>query len=85
MADEIKTVELPDVPPSITQLKSEQESKMFGVTIRGWIAIEVVTVVCVMSLLKIKVEEPVYTLVISVCSFYMGSKMSTMVKQGEKQ
>lgn len=76
MAEE--PIQMPDLPPNLQNLKSEQESKLFGVTIRGWIAIEVVTVVCIMSLLKIKVEEPVYTLVISVCSFYMGSKMTSM-------
>lgn len=54
------------------------ESALFGVTMRGWIAVSLVATVCVMSLLKIKVEEPLYTLVMMAVSFYLGSKSSMM-------
>lgn len=50
------------------------ESKLFGVTIRGWLAVLLTFTVCIMSFVKIKVEEPMYTLVIMAVSFYLGSK-----------
>ena len=58
---------------------------MFGVTIRGWIAVELVTVVCLMSLFKIEVKEPMYTLVITAVSFYLGSRSSMMMKKPEEK
>jgi len=61
-----------------------QESQFLGVTMRGWIAIALVVTVCIMSLLKIKVEEPLYTLVMMAVSFYLGSK-STMMKVEPKE
>lgn len=61
---------------------SEKESSFFGVTIRGWIAVELVTFVCLMSIFKIDVKEPMYTLVIMAVSFYLGSK-NTMMKREE--
>ena len=59
------------------------ESKLFGVTIRGWLAVLLTTTVCLMSVFKIKVEEPMYTLVIMAVSFYLGSKSTTMMKQND--
>jgi len=59
------------------------ESRMFGVTIRGWIAVLIVLTVCAMSLMKIEVKEPLYTLVISAVSFYLGSRNSMMKPQDE--
>jgi len=60
-----------------------QESHFLGVTVRGWIAVLLVVTVCVMSLLKIDVKEPLYTLVITAVSFYLGTKnpMTTQAKQ----
>lgn len=55
-----------------------EESNFLGVTIRGWIAIFLVFTVCIMSFLKIKVEEPLYTLVMMAVSFYLGSKSASM-------
>lgn len=55
-----------------------EESKLWGVTIRGWLAVTLVVTVCAQSLLKIDVKEPMYTLVIMAVSFYLGSKSSTM-------
>lgn len=54
------------------------ESRLAGVTIRGWIASVIVLTVCAMSLLKIEVKEPLYTLVISAVSFYLGSRNNMM-------
>lgn len=62
-----------------------QESRILGVTVRGWIAVMIVVTVCTMSLMKIKVEEPLYTLVISAVSFYLGSRNSMMKPQENVQ
>ncbi len=55
-----------------------EESQLFGVSIRGWIAVILVSTVCLMSMFKIKVEEPMYTLVVMAVSFYLGSKSTVM-------
>ena len=57
------------------------ESKILGITVRGVIALIVILTVCVMSLLKIPIVEPLYTLVISVSSFYLGSRASMMFQE----
>lgn len=67
-----------------------EESKFLGVTIRGWIALIIVSTVCAIStyscvVFKVaEIKEPLYTLVISAVSFYLGSKNSTMMKTGDK-
>jgi len=48
------------------------ESKFFGISIRGWLAVLTVLTLCVMAFLGKKVEEPFYTVVISIVSFYFG-------------
>lgn len=50
------------------------ESKIFGVSVRGWLAILTVSTLCGMAVCKIKVDEPFYTIVISIVSFYFGQK-----------
>lgn len=57
-----------------------QESKILGITVRGVIALIVILTVCAMSIMKIPVVEPLYTLVISVSSFYLGSRVGMMMK-----
>lgn len=57
-----------------------EESKFFGVTIRGWIALEIVTFVCLMSILKVDVKEPLYSLVVLAVGFYFGSKSPMVMK-----
>jgi len=52
------------------------ESRIFGVSIRGWLAVMLVATVCVMSFLTKEVKEPLYTLVMVAVSFYLGSKTS---------
>lgn len=54
-------------PPRITD-----HSTLWGVSIRGWIAAIVVLTVCGMSMLKIPVNEPLYTLAGLVVGFYFG-------------
>ena len=50
------------------------ESKIFGVSIRGWLAFILVMTVCVMSFMQRDVKEPLYTLVMVAVSFYLGQK-----------
>jgi len=47
-------------------------SSLFGVTIRGWIAMGVVATICLMSGLKIDIKEPLYTLAGLIVGFYFG-------------
>ena len=47
-------------------------SRAFGISVRGWIAIIVVLTVCAMSVGKIEVKEPLYTLAGLVVGFYFG-------------
>lgn len=61
------------------------ESKILGITVRGVIALIVIITVCIMSLCKIAIVEPLYTLVISVSSFYLGSRASMMMKKDDEE
>ena len=51
-----------------------EESKLLGVSVRGWLAVSMVLTVCGMSLMSIKIDEPLYTLVVVAVSFYFGQK-----------
>ena len=62
-----------------------QESRILGITVRGVIALVVIITVCAMSLLKIPIVEPLYTLVISVSSFYLGSRIGMMMKKEDEK
>lgn len=50
------------------------ESKIYGVSMRGWLALLITATVCSMSLIKIKVDEPLYTLCTVAIGFYFGQK-----------
>lgn len=60
--------------------KVDGESQIINVSVRGWIAISLVLTVCVASLLKITVAEPLYTLVVMAVSFYLGSSSKPTAK-----
>jgi len=47
-------------------------SRIMGVSLRGWIAVTVITTVCAMSLAMIEVKEPLYTLAGLIVGFYYG-------------
>lgn len=68
--------QLSDVDPKITD-KIKGESQIINVSVRGWIAIVLVVTVCVASLMKITVTEPLYTLVVMACSFYLGASQKS--------
>lgn len=61
---------------SITTKPSEtpQDSQLVGVSVRAWLAILLTITVCVMALLTLKVEEPLYTLATIALGFYFGQK-----------
>ena len=50
------------------------DSKLLGVSVRAWIAIITVLTVCCMQAGGLKVEEPLYSLVLMVAGFYLGQK-----------
>lgn len=52
--------------------KETDHSRIFGVSLRGWIALGVVLTVCAMSVLMIEVKEPLYTLAGLIVGFYFG-------------
>lgn len=49
-----------------------EESKIFNVSLRGWLTLFVVGTCCYMSVTMIKIEEPFYTLVGMVVAYYFG-------------
>lgn len=60
-----------------TQTFARGESKAFGVSIRAWLALILVYTTCMMSVLVIKVEEPLYSLVLLATGFYFGQRDKT--------
>jgi hypothetical protein len=50
------------------------ESHFFNVSMRAWLALIIVLAACWMSLTGLKVEEPLYTMVISVLGLYFGQR-----------
>lgn len=50
------------------------DSQLVGVSVRAWLAILLTITVCVMALLALKVEEPLYTLTTIALGFYFGQK-----------
>lgn len=58
------------------------ESKIFGVSVRAFIAIIVVFTLCYMTLEQLKIVEPFYTICTFVIGFFFGQKANTLT-QGE--
>jgi hypothetical protein len=63
---------LNEVEPNKEIPPTNDNSSLFGVTIRGWIAMGVVATICLMSGLKIDIKEPLYTLAGLIVGFYFG-------------
>jgi hypothetical protein len=57
-----------DINPEPT----EDNSKIGGVTLRGWIAVLVILTICSMSIMNIDIKEPLYTLGGLIVGFYYG-------------
>lgn len=58
----------------ITKPKISGESQAFNISVRGWIALLVVTTICVMSLLSREIKEPLYTLGGMIVGYYYAQK-----------
>lgn len=56
------------------------DSKVLGVSFRGWLAFIIVYTVCLLSTWGMKVDEPLYTLCTVAVGFYFGSKQQTPTK-----
>lgn len=50
------------------------ESKIFGVSVRAFIAILVTMTICTMALMALKVTEPFYSISLFVIGFFFGQK-----------
>lgn len=57
---------------SVENNQNTDTSTIWGVSLRGWIALIVVLTVCVMSGLAIEIKEPLYTLAGLIVGFYFG-------------
>lgn len=62
-------------------IKPLNESNIFGISVRAIIAFTLVVTVCIMSVMKIQVIEPLYSLAVMAAGFYLGAKTNG----GEKQ
>jgi hypothetical protein len=69
------TTEFTKTDKALAAQYSSGDSKVFNVSIRGWIALFVVSTVCAMGLTQIEVKEPLYTLSVAIVSFYYGQNL----------
>lgn len=53
---------------------TKEDSRLFGVSIRGWLAVLLVITICAMSLFAMEIKEPLYTLGGMAVGFYLGQK-----------
>lgn len=53
------------------------ESKVFGVSVRAFLAIIIVMTACAMTIYQIKIVEPFYSIVLFVIGFFYGQKNSS--------
>lgn len=53
-------------------LEEAPNSSLMNVSVRGWLAIALVLTVCGMQAQGIKVEEPLYSLVLMAAGIYFG-------------
>lgn len=60
--------------------REQADSRPFGISMRGWLALIIVLTVCILSGLQIEVVEPLYSMGTMALGFYFGQK----VNQGTK-
>ena len=58
------------------------ESQVFGISVRGWITVIMVSTVCAMAIMKINVTEPLYSLVTMAVGFFLGQKTNKIELSG---
>lgn len=71
MTDNTEIITKPDAPKKI------DSSKIFNVSLRGWITLMITGTVCVMSVYALEVKEPMYTLVGMVVGYYFAQNKNT--------
>lgn len=76
MADEPQSP-APAPAEAIDNKTKGSESQFMSVSIRGWIVLIVVLTACAMSICRIKIDEPLYTMVTVVVGFYFGQKTAS--------
>jgi hypothetical protein len=57
--------------------ETKGESKLGGVSVRGWLAVLLIVTVCGMALTGREVTEPLYTMSSLAIGFYFGQKIKT--------
>ena len=69
-------VEIPVKPvPATAPLDNQTvnaESQLMSVSVRGWLVLMVLFTVCLMSIFKIGVSEPLYSMSLLMVGFYFG-------------
>lgn len=60
--------------------REQGDSRPFGISMRGWLALIIVLTVCGMSAAGVLVVEPLYSMSMLALGFYFGQK----VNQGTK-
>ena len=53
---------------------SNGESKLLGVSMRGWLAMLIVGTACAMALLQREIAEPLSSVLLLTIGFYFGQK-----------
>lgn len=56
------------------QPNNNRESSVFGVSLRGIIAMIIVITACAMAVIGREITEPLYTVFVSAVAFYFGQK-----------
>lgn len=57
--------------------KNGDDSRPFGISMRGWLALIIVVTVCGMSAAGVVVIEPLYSMSMLALGFYFGQKTQT--------
>lgn len=72
-----------NIPPNIvsdTEEPQKDNSRLFGISLRGCVALILVLTVCAMSVMQIVVSEPLYSLSLTISSFYFGHQVAARNK-----
>lgn len=56
------------------ETKPTDHSRIWGVSLRGWVTLIIVYTVCLMSLFQMDVKEPLYTLAGMVIGYYFAQE-----------
>jgi len=57
-------------------MENKDESKILGVSLRGWLALLIIFTVCFMSSTGTKVIEPLYSMSTMALGFFFGQKIA---------